>query len=288
MKKEALSKIVNVAFNILLGTVCFTYSRIFANSFWIPGLSRIAVTLIRLAVFTFLNYTCIRILAGISGLKMSDCYVTRPAVTRTGVMTGILFPVAVIFILTRLPGTMVVRQIPKSYALAVLIPTAIDWGLGSGINEELLFRGFLLKNTEKNFGRKAAVLITSLVFGSLHLLNEPLSVPDAVLRLVYTTSMGILLCVLTLKSKSIWSGALVHGLANVSEIIVSLGFDHSFDSPFVYLYSYELPWWLADGTYAAPAVNILAAWICIALLCLFPGKGKHKGGEWKTERSKEK
>ena len=196
-------------------------------------------------VFTFLNYACIRILAGISGLKMSDCYVTGPAVTRTGVMTGILFPVAVIFILTRLPGTMVVRQIPKSYALAVLI--------------------------------------TSLVFGSLHLLNEPLTVPDAVLRLVYTTSMGILLCVLTLKSGSIWSGALVHGLANVSEIIVFLGFDHSFDSPFVYLYSYELPWWLADGTYAAPAVNILVAWACIALLCLYPGRGKHKGRAMKSD-----
>lgn len=55
---------------------------------------------------------------------------------------------------------------------------------------------------EQNYGRKMAVIISSSVFGALHLLNIPTSFWEAVTFWGFTTSMGLLFSVLTLKSEN--------------------------------------------------------------------------------------
>ena len=59
--------------------------------------------------------------------------------------------------------------------LAFLIPN-LALAIKSGVFEELLFRGVLFRSVEAIFGSWVGILVSSLVFGLLHLLN-----PDATL-----------------------------------------------------------------------------------------------------------
>ncbi|MCQ2979417.1 MAG: CPBP family intramembrane metalloprotease [Clostridia bacterium] len=84
------------------------------------------------------------------------------------------------------------------------------WGL-MAINEELLFRGLLIKQLEK-VSDLFAVIVCGLVFGLMHYLNL-ISVFDMVTttcQVIYAGSLGILFSVIVVKGKSILPGIYTH------------------------------------------------------------------------------
>ena len=84
--------------------------------------------------------------------------------------------------------------------LAFLIPN-LALAIKSGVFEELLFRGVLFRSVEAIFGSWVGILVSSLVFGLLHLLN-----PDATLggAIYICIEAGLLLAAAYLVTRRLW------------------------------------------------------------------------------------
>lgn len=93
--------------------------------------------------------------------------------------------------------------------LAVLII-----GVGPGVIEEFFCRGFLGRGLVARFGPVGGVLLTSMLFGMLHL---------APLYAVGTMVMGALLHATYLATRSLWVPVLLHFLNNSLTVLAVLG-----------------------------------------------------------------
>jgi uncharacterized protein len=85
---------------------------------------------------------------------------------------------------------------PWSY----LLP-AIGMAISSGVFEELLFRGVLLRSVETWFGSWAALVVSSLVFGLVHLINPQGTVEGA---LFIAVEAGLLLAAAFMLTRRLW------------------------------------------------------------------------------------
>ena len=102
-----------------------------------------------------------------------------------------------------------------------------------GICEEVLFRGFLIRFYE-GYGKKAAVIISALLFAAFHL--DPF-------RLLPTFLLGLLLGYLTLRSGSIVNSMLSHFINNAFALVIST-FATSAWFKYIIRDSDTIHWWL--------------------------------------------
>lgn len=80
-----------------------------------------------------------------------------------------------------------------------------------GIMEELIFRSFLCRSIEQMSDKNKAIIISSLIFGCLHLVNignYPLIY--VLLQVLYAFAIGIAFSVVFYKGKSILPCAIIH------------------------------------------------------------------------------
>lgn len=123
---------------------------------------------------------------------------------------------------------------PLMYGLLII-------GLGPGIGEELWFRGFIGRGLVGRFGVVAGVLLTSLLFGLVHL--DPR-------HALVTFAIGVLLHLAFLASRSLFIPMLLHVLNNSLSVLAMhyphLGFND--------LTAQEIP----PSVYAAAVVLIAA------------------------------
>lgn len=117
-----------------------------------------------------------------------------------GIITVILYCIVLIFYY-RLQGDISVNQDQPKNILLLLM-----FGILSGISEELVFRGYLLKSFLKHDKKYAGVLITSAVFALMHILNPKVNV----LVIVSIFLIGCLLSIVTIHSKSIYFALSFH------------------------------------------------------------------------------
>lgn len=68
--------------------------------------------------------------------------------------------------------------------------------------EEVLFRGFLLQRWSRRWGVNTAVILSSLLFGVMHV--------DILGGIIF----GYIMCVLYIQTKSLWAPIVVHGINN--------------------------------------------------------------------------
>lgn len=89
----------------------------------------------------------------------------------------------------------------------------VDFGVGAGIAEEMVFRNTMLKALEKRFGAGVSIGITSLVFSLLHIPNIT-SLKDVSVTLSFTMILGIVLCLIRLKTGTLLAPMAFHALWN--------------------------------------------------------------------------
>lgn len=95
-----------------------------------------------------------------------------------------------------------------------------------GFFEELAFRGcafmfFLRKRTDSKLQVFLAILLSSVIFGAVHLLNIFVSSPGAViLQIGYSALIGGLCCLVLLETKNIWLCVFIHALYNFAGGVV--------------------------------------------------------------------
>lgn len=94
--------------------------------------------------------------------------------------------------------------------------------MGTGVLEELAFRGFFfnafldrLGNTKK--GVFASMMLSSSVFGLIHLINlidHPELIISTSAQVIYAIMIGCFFCIVYYRTKNIWPVIILHGLVD--------------------------------------------------------------------------
>ncbi len=108
------------------------------------------------------------------------------------------------------------HAVPHSGRETVLLAVyTVLLALRSGILEEMLFRGFIMKSLESRWNKIVAVMVPSVLFALVHIPGMKFNSAEAVLLLIAAgTMVGIMFSVLALKGSSIANSAIVHCIWN--------------------------------------------------------------------------
>jgi membrane protease YdiL (CAAX protease family) len=105
---------------------------------------------------------------------------------------------------------------------------ALWYGISSGVFEELLFRGVLMRITEEVFGSWVGLAVSALVFGLVHLNN-----PEATLQgaLFISVEFGLLLGAAYLLTRRLWMSMGIHAAWNYTQAAVFAGAGSGNEAP---------------------------------------------------------
>ncbi len=109
---------------------------------------------------------------------------------------------------------------PATVTLFILANTALV-----GWSEEVMFRGIILRGLHRSFGIWAAILGSSLAFGAIHVLNVFLTgdLRGALLQAAAAFLSGVFLTAVRLRTGSLWTGIVLHGLWDAGTFLVASG-----------------------------------------------------------------
>jgi membrane protease YdiL (CAAX protease family) len=95
------------------------------------------------------------------------------------------------------------------------LASAIIHMLLVAVSEEAIFRGYILQNLEECFGTRTAVIVSSILFGALHLLN-PTGAEWAKYVIPFTITLaGVMFAVAYLAHRSLWLPIALHFSWNI-------------------------------------------------------------------------
>jgi membrane protease YdiL (CAAX protease family) len=109
---------------------------------------------------------------------------------------------------------------PVSVTLFILANTLLV-----GWSEEVMFRGVWLRGLFRSYGIWVAFLGSSVLFGAMHVLNVFLTgdLRGAVLQAVAAFLSGVFLAAVRLRTGSLWTGIILHGLWDAGTFLVAAG-----------------------------------------------------------------
>jgi uncharacterized protein len=137
--------------------------------------------------------------------------------------------------------------------------SGLSIALATGVYEELLFRGGVFRLAEEWFGTWWALVVSSLLFGYMHLGNE-----EATLQGVISISLGasILLAGCYLLTRRLWLGIGLHAAWNYTQGSVYSGIVSGNAPPKGYFKStLQGPEWLTGGSFGVEA-SVVAFLVC--------------------------
>lgn len=103
--------------------------------------------------------------------------------------------------------------------LSFVVP-AVAMALSSGMFEELLFRGVLFRSIEDLFGSWTALVVSSLVFGGVHLMNPAATLTGA---LYISVEAGLLLAAAYMLTRRLWLSIGFHMSWNYTQSAIFSG-----------------------------------------------------------------
>ncbi|MDO5400830.1 MAG: type II CAAX endopeptidase family protein [Eubacteriales bacterium] len=160
-----------------------------------------------LTVFLFWLYTT----KGLH-MKMKDFGITLN-ITKWGVLISILLPVFVAAIFTVI-GTVEVNSFSVGETVLIIIASMLI-ALKSGITEEMLFRGYIMKSLESRWNQCIAIFVPSFLFSLVHIPSmETFTVGGIALLMISGTLVGIMFSLVAYKGNSIGNSALLHTVWN--------------------------------------------------------------------------
>jgi membrane protease YdiL (CAAX protease family) len=144
-------------------------------------------------------------------------------------------------------GGITIERVNGAGAIWIMLAMAIS----SGVVEELLFRGILLRHIEAMLGTWAALAITSLLFGAAHLAN-----PGATLFAAFAIAMeaGILLGAAYLWKRRLWLPIGIHAAWNFTQgFVFSIPVSGSAFDRGLFVTTRKGPEWLTGGAFGLEA-----------------------------------
>ncbi|MGN2246977.1 CPBP family intramembrane glutamic endopeptidase [Frateuria sp. GZRR35] len=186
-----------------------------------------------------------------------------------GLAAGALLFSAIVGALWLLGSYDIVGTNPEAHWLLA----ALTVGLGAGIGEEIMFRGVLYRLVEEGLGTWAALLVSALFFGAVHLNN-----PGATLwaGLAIAIEAGILFGLLYLVTRSLWICMGLHAAWNFVQGTV-YGIPVSGTKADGWLVSTRSgPDWLSGGVFGAEA-SVIALVLCLLVSAMLLAVALRRG-----------
>lgn len=168
---------------------------------------------------------------------------------------------------------------------AVLLP-GLAAPLATGVFEELLFRGGIYRLAEKWFGTWIALVLSSVVFGFVHLENDAATMQGILSISVWA---GILLGATYVLTGRLWLGIGLHAAWNYTQGTVYSGIVSGNAAPpeGLIVSSMQGPVWLTGGTFGVEA-SLVALLVCssagIAMLVAARRRGAIVAPPWTGTR----
>ncbi|WP_160672844.1 CPBP family intramembrane glutamic endopeptidase [Clostridium sp. C8-1-8] len=163
----------------------------------------------------------------------------------------------------------------SSYGLLSLIIVVISW-IVQGASEEILIRGFALQAISARYNTIVGVLVSSIIFALLHMLNPGVSL----LAIINLILFGILAALLALYTENLWASCALHSAWNFAEGNV-YGFlvsgTNAYGGSFLYV-QYKTNNLINGGLFGPEgglADTLISAIAIIVLLLLISKKSKH-------------
>lgn len=180
------------------------------------GLPKAAGNVLAAILYPLLALIVLKLICGkILGVTLADCRITSYKIKPVWAVAAFIMPAIVVFGLLMTAGywdnpEMDSAQIADSITTSVFVV-----GLAVGAVEEAVFRGVIMKALEMRWNKAVAVIVPSVTFGAVHLLNGKLSLVSFIQLLVAGSIVGILFSLVTYESGSIWSSAFMHSIWNM-------------------------------------------------------------------------
>jgi membrane protease YdiL (CAAX protease family) len=167
----------------------------------------------------------------------------------------------------------------------LLLP-AVSMAISSGVFEELLFRGVLFRSIETWFGTWAGLVVSSVAFGLVHLINPEATLEGAIFIAV---EAGILLAAAYILTRRLWLSMGFHMAWNYTQSAVFSGIVSGNEAAEGLIQStVKGPDILTGGKFGVES-SIVALILCtstgIALVILALKRGKFVPPIWKRQRS---
>lgn len=130
------------------------------------------------------------------------------------ILLGISLQVLITFVLSLLPAEMLdayVENYNSKFGFDSAL-TVLAQVIAAPIVEEIIFRGLMLSRLRKAMPTAAAVILSSIAFGVVH---------GQILWMAYAFCLGVIFCVVAIRTDSILTTILLHFTVNLSGVILS-------------------------------------------------------------------
>lgn len=187
-----------------------------------------------------------------------------------GIIIAVLLPTVVVISYLFMQGEWIENDMTSSDKITTAVAGICYYSIAAGIVEEMVFRGGIMGLLEKWKNIKIAIIVPSVLFGLIHILNGALG-PISLIQLVAAgTVVGILFSMIAYYYDNFWNNALVHALWNASTIgVMHIGTEPYESSIYTYvLKSRSMMITGGDFGIEASIISILAYSLFIAILAL--------------------
>lgn len=157
-------------------------------------------------------FACALLLAAAAVLRWPDLGFGRPRRDRLGVLWLPAIYLAIIAV-----AVVVVGLPPGSVLLVLLVNVALG-----AFSEEVMFRGFLYAGLRDRLPIWPSILLTTFLFGSVHILNAVLigNLGAAVYQSLAAMMSGLMFLAIRLRTGSIWPAILFHAAWNYGLVLI--------------------------------------------------------------------
>lgn len=169
-------------------------------------------------------------------IPLSDLRFNKFKINLAGIVIGILLPTIVVIAYLFMQGEWIELKATDNQKIAIAVTGICFYSIAAGIVEEMVFRGVIMGLLEKWGNIKIAVIVPSVLFGLLHVLNGKLNVLSFIQLLIAGTVVSILFSLVACYYDSFWNNALIHALWNASTIgVMHIGTESYENSVFTYV-----------------------------------------------------
>ena len=132
-----------------------------------------------------------------------------------GFLIGLLLISFVVFILG-ISGNLIMEKYPiqkiGTKAIPSILLISIGWMI-QGASEEILTRGWLMRVLQDRYSLNTAVIISSVLFGALHLLNPNVGL----IAIINIILVGFLFSIYVIKTDDLWGACAMHSAWNLAQ-----------------------------------------------------------------------
>lgn len=229
--------IIGIAGALLILIVSSIIAQLLANLLAVIHIPAAICNIVAGIVYAASAYLLLKICAEkILKLRLSDLGIPRIRIEAKWIVIALILPLLVTGIYFLLPGDLQKGNMELAETVSTVCAGIFFIGFAAGIVEEMVFRGFIMNLLDQKIGRKAAILLPSLLFGLVHIIGMDFSIVSSLQVLVAGTLVGIMFSLIALERHSVWNSAIVHVLWNIVILGGVLSIGKSLDEYSVYTY----------------------------------------------------